>query len=71
MAPSPPFADLRAAWAKGGCQVRHNSFTKTVRLKKYARKRIVMVHECAGLSDSPRFLLTDAKHRESGRIMKT
>ncbi len=47
------------------------SFTKTVRLKKYARKRLVMVHEHADLSDHPRFLLTDAVHWESGRIMET
>jgi hypothetical protein len=47
------------------------AFTKTVRLKKYGRKRLAMVHERADLSDNPRFLLTDALHWESGRMMET
>ena len=47
------------------------AFTKTVRLKKYARKRLAMVHERADLSDHPRFLLTDAGHWESGRRIET
>lgn len=47
------------------------AFTKTVRLKKYARKRLAIVHEHADLSDSPRFLLTDAVHWESGRMIET
>lgn len=47
------------------------AFTKTVRLKRYGRKRIVIVHEREGLTDSPRFLLTDALHWESGRIIET
>jgi len=47
------------------------AFTKTVRLKKYARKRLAIVHERADLSDSPRFLLTDAVHWERGRIIET
>jgi len=47
------------------------AFTKTVRLKKYARKRIAMVHERADLTDHPRFLVTDAVHWESGRIIET
>jgi hypothetical protein len=47
------------------------AFTKTVRLKKYARKRLAMVHERADLSDSPRFLLTDALQWESGKIIET
>jgi hypothetical protein len=46
-------------------------FTKTVRLKRYGRKRIVMVHERADLTDTPRFLVTDALHWESGRIIET
>src|SRR5574339_224483 len=45
-------------------------FTKTVRLKRYGRKRLVIVHEQAGLSDSPRFLLTDALHWEGARIIR-
>jgi hypothetical protein len=47
------------------------AFTKTVRFKKYARKRLAMVHERAALSDNPRFLLTDAVHGESGRMIET
>jgi len=37
-------------------------FTKTVRLKRYGRKRVVMVHEKSDLTDTPRFLVTDALH---------
>jgi hypothetical protein len=47
------------------------AFTKTVRLKRYGRKRIAMVHERADLTDKPRFLVTDAVHWESGRIIET
>jgi len=47
------------------------AFTKTVRLKKYARKRLALVHERADLSDTPRFLLTDAVHWESRRMIET
>jgi hypothetical protein len=46
-------------------------FTKTVRLKRYGRKRIVIVHEQVDLTDSPRFLVTDALHWESGRIIES
>jgi hypothetical protein len=46
-------------------------FTKVVRLNRYGRKRIVMVQERADLTDSPRFLVTDALHWESGRILET
>lgn len=46
------------------------AFTKTVRLKRYGRKRIVMVHERRDLTDPPRFLVTDALHWESGRIIE-
>jgi len=46
-------------------------FTNTVRLNRYGRKRMVMVHERAALTDSPRFLVTDARHWESGRIIET
>jgi hypothetical protein len=54
-----------------GAQKEFWAFTKTVRLKTYARKRLVMGHERADLSDTPRFLLTDAVHWESGRILET
>ena len=47
------------------------AFTKSVRLKRYGRKRIAMVHERADLSDAPRFLVTDALHWESGRMIET
>jgi hypothetical protein len=47
------------------------AFTKTIRLRRYGRKRIVIVHEREDLSDIPRFLLSDALHWESGRIIET
>ena len=47
------------------------AFTKSVRLKRYGRKRIAMVHERADLTDTPRFLVTDALHWESGRMIET
>jgi hypothetical protein len=46
-------------------------FTKVVRLKRYGRKRLVIVHEQEDLADAPRFLLTDALHWESGRVIQT
>lgn len=46
------------------------AFTKTVRLKRYGRKRLVIVHEQVDLSDTPRFLLTDALHWEAGRVIR-
>ncbi|ASC70534.1 hypothetical protein XM38_014730 [Halomicronema hongdechloris C2206] len=42
-----------------------------MRLKKYGRKRLVIVHEQADLSDPPRVLLTDALTWGSGRIINT
>jgi hypothetical protein len=53
--------DTKQVWA----------FTKVVRLKRYGRKRLVIVHENAELRDAPRFLLTDARHWESGRVLET
>ena len=47
------------------------AFTKGVRLKRYGRKRLVIVHEQPDLSDAPRFLVTDALHWESGRVIQT
>ena len=47
------------------------AFTKSVRLKRYGRKRIAIVHERVDLVGNPRFLLTDAVHWESGRIIET
>ncbi len=42
-----------------------------VRLKKYGRKRLVIVHEQSDLSDTPRFLLTDALLGCASRIFAT
>ena len=47
------------------------AFTKVVRLKRYGRKRLVIVHETEDLTDTPRFLLTDARHWESCRVIQT
>ena len=46
-------------------------FTKVVRLKRYGRKRLVIVHEQEDLGDTPRFLLTDALHWDSHRVIET
>jgi hypothetical protein len=56
---------------RNGNEREYWAFTKVVRLKKgYGRKRLVIVHEQAELSDTPRFLLTDAQHWESGRTIQ-
>jgi hypothetical protein len=47
------------------------AFTNVVRLKRYGRKRLVIVHENEALRDAPRLLLTDALHWESGRVIET
>jgi hypothetical protein len=47
------------------------AFTQVVRLKRYGRKRLVIMHEPEDLTDAPRFLLTDAVHWESGRVIQT
>ena len=41
------------------------------RLKRYGCKRIAIVHERSDLTDTPRFLVSDAVHWESGRIIET
>jgi hypothetical protein len=46
-------------------------FTKVVRLKRYGRKRLVIVHEQPDLGDTPRLLLTDALHWDSRRVLET
>jgi hypothetical protein len=46
-------------------------FTQGVRLKRYGRKRLVIVQEQPDLGDAPRFLLTQALHWASGRIIQT
>ncbi|WP_445925961.1 hypothetical protein [Leptodesmis sp.] len=47
------------------------AFTQTVRLKRYGRRRLVIVHEQEDFSDLPRFLLTDALYWESARTIQT
>jgi hypothetical protein len=47
------------------------AFTKVVRLKRYGRKRLVIVHENQDLTDTPRYLVTDALYWESGRVIET
>lgn len=47
------------------------AFSKVLRLKKIGRKRIVILHEQADLSDAPRFLVTDALHWDVKRIAIT
>jgi len=46
-------------------------YTKVVRLKKYGKKRLAIVHETEDLTDTPRFYLTDALHWEAGRMIET
>ena len=54
-----------------GTKKEYWAFTKTVRLKRYGKKRLVIVHKKKDLSDKPRFLLTSALHWESGRVIET
>lgn len=44
-------------------------FSKSVRLKRYGKKRILIVHEEKDLSDTPRFLITSALHWEAKRLL--
>ena len=53
--------EIREIWA----------FSKVIRLKKYGRKRLTVIHEKADLSDAPRFLLTAALHWDSSRVFAT
>lgn len=53
---------------RNGKEKTYWAFSKTVRLKRYGRKRLVIVHEQEQLSDTPRFLLTDALHWEAKRV---
>src|SRR5262249_7820363 len=60
---------------RGGC--RHGETKpiwgvfKIVGLERYGRKSLVMGPQQADRNDAPRFLLTDALHWESGRVMET
>jgi hypothetical protein len=56
---------------RNGTQKEYWAFSKSVRLKRYGRKRIAIVHEHGDLTDKPRFLVTDALHWESGRMIET
>lgn len=56
---------------RNGEQKEFWAFSKSVRLKCYGRKRIAMVHERADLTDTLRFLMTDAVQWESGRRIDT
>src|SRR5262245_54678148 len=47
------------------------SFPKLVLLQRSGSKRLVIVYETADLSDAPRFLRTDARYWESGRVIET
>ncbi|MGH9427112.1 MAG: IS701 family transposase, partial [Terriglobia bacterium] len=64
---------FRPVKAKGrnGEEKQYWAFTKVVRLKRYGRKRLVIVHEKEDVRDTPRFLLTDALHWESVRVIET
>ena len=46
-------------------------FTKVVRLKRYGKKGLAIVHEQKDLTDTPKYYLTDALHWESSRILET
>ena len=54
-----------------GRRSRFGPLRKVVRLKRYGRKRLVIVHDSEALRDAPRLLLTDARHWESGRVIET
>src|SRR5262249_39955904 len=56
---------------RNGEERKYWAFTKVVRLKRYGRKRLVIVHEKEDLSAAPRFLLSDALHWESVRVIET
>jgi hypothetical protein len=64
------FREVRAS-RRNGEEKTSFAFTKAVRLRRYGRKRLVIVHEKADLKDAPRFLLTDALHWESKRVLET
>ena len=56
---------------RNGESKQYGVFTKVVRLKRSGRKRLVIVHAQEDLGDTPRFLLTDALHWESARVLET
>jgi len=56
---------------RNGATKSYGIFTKVVRLKQYGAKRWAIVHEQEELHDTPRYVLTDATHWESTRIIET
>jgi hypothetical protein len=64
------FRAVRVHWRNGETKL-FWGFTKVVRLKRYGRKRLVIGHDQEDLGDTPRFLLTDALHWESRRVIET
>jgi len=56
---------------RNGATTPFGVLTQVVRLKRYGRKRLGLVHEPQDLGDTPRFLLTDALHWDSGRVLET
>ena len=64
------FRPLQVRNRKGKVQ-EYWAFTKCVRLKKYGRKRLVIVHEREDLSDAPRYLVTDARYWDATRVIQT
>jgi hypothetical protein len=69
--PHPESVRLLRVRCRNGETKRCWAFTKGVRLKRYGRKRLVIVHESEVLRERPRFLLTDALHWQSGRVIET
>ena len=55
---------------RNGKKKKYWAFTKTLRLKRYGRKRLVIIHELQDLSDKPLFLLTDAKHWNAVKVIQ-
>ena len=55
---------------RNGKKEKYWVFTKVLRLKRYGRKRLVIIHESQDLSDTPRFLLTDAKHWNAVKVIQ-
>jgi ElaB/YqjD/DUF883 family membrane-anchored ribosome-binding protein len=56
---------------RNGEEKEYYLFTKVVRLKKYGRLRLVIVHEQEDLEDNPRFLVTNARHWDGTRVIGT
>ena len=46
-------------------------FSKVVRLKRYGKVRLFIVHETEELSDPPQYLISNARHWEATRALRT